>query len=153
ILIGVGVLIVRILWPAPVTSLFAVVLVFVWLQYLLVASGWSGWFLSPRSDNEAILRRIAQAIKIVRADAANERPWFWYNRDEPFGPELWAINSSYLWGYTHIGTNFPQIAADRVPVPESLVVILSALPREVVLDQAETALAPLHLNATLESRK
>jgi 4-amino-4-deoxy-L-arabinose transferase-like glycosyltransferase len=153
VLIGAAALVVRVWWPNRGLALITVLLVFGWLQYTSIAYAWYGLFLPPGRDNAAILRRIAKSVEIVRAEAANERPRFWYNRAEKYGKELWAINSSYLWQYTYVSYTFPEILAGSAPEPDALVVILSALPRDMVLSQAAKGLAPLHLKATFLSRK
>lgn len=148
-----GVLIVRIWWPKRRLALLMVGLAFGWAHYVLIVWGWASYLQAPRAGNPAILRRIAKGVEAVRAESRDERPRFWYNRSEEYGAELWAINAAYLWEYTSVSYKFPEIADRRAPEPDSLVVILSALPEDKVLNQAASALAPLGLSASLISRK
>ena len=87
------------------------------------ATLWTG--RSPEVVEDAFLR-IVEAIEIG-ADAARPAQllMFWYNNADKNGAEFSSINSSYMYGYTKVPSDYPKLP----DAPgEGLIAILSSLP-------------------------
>ena len=80
--------------------------------------------LRPANAGRDAYMRIARSlgsIENIRAPAQ----WlsFWFDVHEPYGPEFDSFNSTFLWGYTGIGREFPALQAElNVPVGTLVVV-------------------------------
>jgi hypothetical protein len=75
----------------------------------------------------------------------HDRVLFWYDSKELAGGEFNSLNSIYLWGFTHIGTQFPLVGPDAQA--GRMGVILSA--QKSPLEQANRVLLPLEMKAEL----
>jgi len=73
-----------------------------------------------------IFARITQAMKLIERERQGGDVRFWFSTYEPFGREYHSLNSTYLWGYTQIGSEFPKVPAEAVFHPGMLVVVPSA---------------------------
>lgn len=87
------------------------------------AGQWTG--REPHVVEETFLR-IVEAIEIG-AEAARPAQWlnFWYDNADKNGAEFSSINSSYMYGFSKVGTDYPKLP--EAP-PDGLVAILSSLP-------------------------
>lgn len=102
------------------------------------ASQWTG--RAPELVEEAFLR-IVEAIEIG-ADAARPAQLlsFWYDNYDKNGQEFSSINSSYMYGYTKVPSDYPKLP--EAP-GDGLVAILSSLPdreRKDMLLSVQTSL-------------
>lgn len=70
--------------------------------------------------------RISRAADTVDAVRQGEAIRFWYRRTDPSFAEFNALNAMYLWGFTMISNNFPEIIPSAMYGPGSLVVIPSS---------------------------
>jgi hypothetical protein len=70
--------------------------------------------------------RISQAAGTVDAVRRGEPIRFWYRKKDPHSAEFNALNAIYLWKFTMIGDNFPEILPSAMYHPGSLVAIPSS---------------------------
>lgn len=105
---------------------------------------------------------ITDSIGIINHEISTNKVRFWYNINETnengyYGGLYGSINSVYLWMYTYIGQDFPNIDQSKFetpfywPQPPPEVVILSTDP--VVFEKAQRSLNAIGYNATFISEK
>ena len=82
----------------------------------------------PSARFEMDWRHVVEGASAVWPYEQQQRPvWFWYDANAPHGDELFSINSVYLWGYTYVGTHFPQVEIpSRLAAGSTIVMVADA---------------------------
>ncbi len=84
-----------------------------------------GGFDSPSPRYETDRRHIVEGGRAIWPYEQPQRPvWFWYDASAPHGLELYSMNSIYLWGYTYVGTHFPEIEIPTRLEPGATIVLV-----------------------------
>jgi len=101
----------------------------------------------PSARYEMDWRHVVEGAKAVWPYEQQQRPvWFWYDVNAPHGDELYSINAVYLWGYTYVGTHFPEIEAPSRLTPGATIVMVADSPGWV--ERANQALRVTNLHGT-----
>ena len=105
----------------------------------------------PDPKRRAAALAVFDSIRVIQPYDRDGALRFWYDRRDPLGGIFTAISSTYLWHWTLVSNEFPELidpvgGATVVIDPDERVVILSA--RDGWRALAERAVAPLGLRLT-----
>lgn len=96
------------------------------------------WEIS--GDARGMFNRVNRAFEIVQAEAGRRAPRFWHGKDGPVNDDYTALTSTYLWSYTLISYEFPQLSDESFQSSRigagSLLCVLTSKPN---VDAAVTA--------------
>jgi hypothetical protein len=124
--------------------------------YLLENNGTFQYRASAPDGRSQAFDRIIEGSKFIDGERGGRRVVFWFDEHDPNGPEFDSLASIYLWGYTRMGRQFPNLdesARERV-VPSSMVVVLSTRKDQAgVLSVANQSLRAWGLSAAPHSFK
>ncbi|HUI57922.1 MAG TPA: hypothetical protein VLY04_23255 [Bryobacteraceae bacterium] len=91
-------------------------------------------------------------MKLIEAERRDGLVRFWFNAHEPLGPEYHSLNSTYLWGYTQISPEFPNLPDEVVFLAGMLVVVPSVSPNSGAVAAADFHRPGLHLKMLPQRR-
>ena len=83
--------------------------------------------LASLNAAEAFIR-IDNAMNLIEAARHETQVRFWFDATERFGREFHSLNSTYLWAYSQVGTEYPAIHLDPGQKPGVLFVVPSEHP-------------------------
>jgi hypothetical protein len=144
-----GILAGGLLWGAVVSrrqhgSLYSAVACF-GLLYISIAPGAP----DSRAGSQLRYERVMSEREEIEAVRENRRIRWWYNDKDPNASDFKGLSSTYLWGYTLVSLNFPEIPAQATFSTPTLLGIASSRPdlREAAMHNLEGILKPRHLVA------
>jgi len=70
--------------------------------------------------------RIARGVQEIEKVRDGRPVRFWFDASEKYGTEFHSLNSAYLWGYTRIGSAFPELPANVTLPSDTLLVVPSS---------------------------
>lgn len=123
-------------------------------MYLLDRTGKFTARASAPDARRQLYERIAEASRFIDQQRGARRAVFWFDRTDANSYDFDSINSVYLWRFSQMGRQFPNLdeeLRDRV-VRASMIVVLST-ERDVqnVLSEASRALGSWHLSVALHA--
>jgi len=149
-------------------SLFSIILILIFLTYamfnscLYTSNSYTNLEFRGIDSQENGYIAILDSIGIINQEISSGKVRFWYNINESnengyYGGLYGSINSVYLWMYTYIGQDFPNIDKSKFetpfywPQPSPKVVIFSTDPQ--AFQKAQDSLNAIGYNGTFISEK
>jgi hypothetical protein len=100
----------------------------------------------PSPKYEADWKHVVEGAAAVWPYEQKQLVSFWYDATKSHGLELFSINAVYLWGFTYVGTSFPEIQSPYRLV-DGAAIVMAADSGEWV-ERANQALRPRHFRGT-----
>ena len=124
--------------------------------YLLDNTGKFNYRAHAPDSRRQAFERMIEARNFIDQERGGRRAVFWFDHNDTHAGEFDSINSAYLYGYTQMGWQFPDLdeAARPRVAPSSMVVALSTR-RDVenVLSEANRVLRAWGLYVALRASK